>query len=89
MAPANPTGNPNFNLKNRPDRNKSGPELATFMEGQHIIKATFSLVTFSLATLKKVTFGLATFSLATFGLATFSLATFSLATLCGCSKVSW
>jgi hypothetical protein len=80
MAPAKTTGNSNFNLKNRPDRNKLGPELATFglaifMEGQHIIKATFSLVTFSLATLKKVTFGLATFG----------LATFSLATLCGCS----
>jgi hypothetical protein len=24
-APANPTGNPNFNLKNRPEVNKSGP----------------------------------------------------------------
>jgi hypothetical protein len=27
MAPPNPTGNPNFNLKKSPDRNKSGPEL--------------------------------------------------------------
>jgi hypothetical protein len=26
-APANPTGNPNFNLKNRPEVKKSGPEL--------------------------------------------------------------
>jgi hypothetical protein len=25
-APANPTGNPNFNLKNRPEVNKSGPD---------------------------------------------------------------
>jgi hypothetical protein len=25
-APANPTGNPNFNLKNRPEVKKSGPE---------------------------------------------------------------
>jgi hypothetical protein len=26
-TPPNPTGNPNFNLKKRPDRNKSGPEV--------------------------------------------------------------
>jgi hypothetical protein len=25
LAPANPTGNPNFNLKKRPEVNKSGP----------------------------------------------------------------
>jgi hypothetical protein len=49
--------------------------LATFMEGRHVIKATFSPATFSLATFKT----------ATFGPVTFGLATFSLATLCGCA----
>jgi hypothetical protein len=29
-APHNPTGNPNFNPKNRPEVNKSGPELPEF-----------------------------------------------------------
>jgi hypothetical protein len=29
-APPNPTGNPNFNPKNRPEVNKSGPELPEF-----------------------------------------------------------
>jgi hypothetical protein len=70
MAPANPTGNPNFNLKNWPEVKKSGPELpeiakkiaatlATFCRKQHFVTQHF-------VTLRKATFCRATFCRPTF-----------------------
>jgi hypothetical protein len=41
-APANPTGNPNFNLKNRPEVNKSGP-LQIFVQFKFLSKKNFGV----------------------------------------------